>query len=438
MEINIANTLNISRFAGAAFRCDTCGTHNVVTREITVGADASAHIAGFAVQHLGGSGRVLVAAGRRSFDALGSKAVRFLTEAGFTVDTLVVTGRDTALTEITAALKDDTRLVISAGGGAVADYVKLAAHKAGLPVVIMMPTPSSDNYLAPYSYIEREGFWERAEVAPPIAVIADLDVIGAAPTSHHAAAYGLIMSKIIAVFDSYFSNLMRGTPHCERIADLIYASVGSCVEANAGFVRHERKSVGLITENVIRMSLLKQMAPGQIMTQGGAETHFAVFAERYMTENKRGCRMFGEHAFLGAQIVSGLYKLMLKDAGADIFPPPDILARAERFSEVTGLQEHRVLARYAGVPDGELYAVTAYKYREYRAELYQRILRSEKIIAEAVRTFRHIYSDAGYWCRKYLTDGDYRTILALAADTHPEYTLLMHMRNAGYLEQYLP
>jgi hypothetical protein len=150
-----------------------------------------------------------------------------------------------------------------------------------------------------------------------------------------------------------------------------------------------------------------------------------------------GGRLYGENAFLGAQAVNGLYGIALGREQPDILPPPDIIARAERYAELAGLEESAVLKRFVGVPELPVYAEIMYKLREYRAELREKLNRSKKLLTSAARIFKRIYPDAGYWRRNYLTENDYRTILSLAADTHPEYTLLLHMRNTGMLDNLL-
>jgi len=438
IEINTVNTLNLARLSGAVFRCDACGTHKTETRDIITGAGVSIEIIRIVTELSGGAGRAVLVSGKNSFFAAGKKISDILTGAGFFCDTVIIENLTAAQKSILAAVKDDTRLIISVGGGAITDCAKLAAAEAGLPLAVVLSTPASENFAAPYAYVDNDGFTDRREAPPPAAVIADLDILGAVPASHIAAAFGLVTSKILSVFDSRFSRVMNGTPHCDGIESLICSASDACFGLGESLTRHERKAIAALSENIIRLSLLKQMAPSQIMASGGAEGHFALSAAQILTAGSRRPRMYGENAFLGAQVLAKLYKLMLASGDGGVLPPPDMTLRAERYSAATGIPEHAVLSRYSGVPDSEAYSLYAYKFGEYRSEFYDMVCNAETRISRASRIFKRIYSDAGYWCKSYLSESDYRAAISLAPDVFEQYTLLRYMRDTGHLEQFLP
>jgi hypothetical protein len=304
-----------------------------------------------------------------------------------------------------------------------------------LPYIAILSSPAEGSFAAPYAHISKGGFLEKVPCAPPVAVIADLDILCAAPAENFAAAFGLINSKLLAVFDAYFSAVMRGTPYCNGIAELIFAAAEDCMAHADGVIRRERRALEAVVENIIRISLIKQLMPAAtILADGGAEKFFADFISKTHGEPPR---LYGENSFLGARVLAGLYKAVLKFGRADILPPPDMSARAEKYAELTGLPEHEVLSCYKGVPDYSDYAVTAHKYSEYRRDFYDKISRLEAHISRAGKVFKRIYPDAGYRHKNYLMENDYRAAIALSPDVHGQYTFLTFMRDRGYLERFL-
>ncbi|MDR0855889.1 MAG: iron-containing alcohol dehydrogenase [Clostridiales bacterium] len=438
MEITMANTLSLARLGGATFRCDLCGTHTAATKELVLGVDVLGDMAAYVKTLLGGAGRVLLAAGGKSYECGGNLAEKALTDAGIVADTRVITRQEGAARALAAAVADDTRAVVAVGGGTLVAAAKRAADAKRVPVIVVPTTPAADDFLAPYAYVKTGGFWEKVAAAPPVAVFADLTVLSGAPTSHFAAAFGLVVSKAVAATDGKFAFVMKGGAYCEAMSGLSAACIDAAMDAAPGLIRHERRAVGVVTEQTLRLSLYRQLAPGHIAVEGGAELQFSMLAAERLRVTARAPRLHGERCLLGAEVLLRLYRLFLSGIKSDVLPPPNILARAERYAAFTEREEHKVLKSFESVPDPQTYALLFYKLKEYREELLALTESAQRILDEGGRCFRHIYPDAGYWRKKYLTGADYKGILALASDPYPQYTLLHFMRDLGYMDAYLP
>jgi glycerol-1-phosphate dehydrogenase [NAD(P)+] len=140
------------------------------------------------------------AAGRRTLDVL--KAAGFAAEAPIVLDEgprlkpRVETARDVGATLATTAA-----MPIAVGAGVINDLTKYAAQLAGIPYVSVATAASMDGYAASGAALLDRGFKRTLACAPPIAIVADLDVIAAAPPRMAAWGYGDMAGKVVAGAD---------------------------------------------------------------------------------------------------------------------------------------------------------------------------------------------------------------------------------------------
>jgi glycerol-1-phosphate dehydrogenase [NAD(P)+] len=92
-------------------------------------------------------------------------------------------------------------LPIGVGAGVINDVTKYAAEIVGVPYVCVVTAASMDGYAASGASMLDGGFKRTLACAPPIAVIADLDVVADAPARMMAWGYGDLAGKIVAGAD---------------------------------------------------------------------------------------------------------------------------------------------------------------------------------------------------------------------------------------------
>src|SRR4029079_17013270 len=106
------------------------------------------------------------------------------------------TGRDVA-----ARLAASGALPIAVGAGVVSDLTKYASELARTAYAGVATAASMDGYAASGAAMLDEGFKRTLPCAPPIAVIADLDVIARAPAEMAAWGYGDLAGTVVAGAD---------------------------------------------------------------------------------------------------------------------------------------------------------------------------------------------------------------------------------------------
>ena len=87
------------------------------------------------------------------------------------------------------------------GGGRTIDVTKFAANMAGIPMVSVATNLSHDGIASPTSSLEHESGKASYGVAPPVAVIVDLDSVHAAPDRLVRAGIGDAVSNLSAIAD---------------------------------------------------------------------------------------------------------------------------------------------------------------------------------------------------------------------------------------------
>ena len=140
--------------------------------------------------------------------AAGHRAAALLRAAGVTLDDPVVLDElprvkpraDTAR-DVAAHLAASGALPVAVGAGVVNDIVKYASQVAQTPYVCVATAASMDGYAASGAAMLDGGFKRTLACAPPIAVVADLDVAARAPAKMAAWGYGDLAGKLVAGAD---------------------------------------------------------------------------------------------------------------------------------------------------------------------------------------------------------------------------------------------
>ena len=117
--------------------------------------------------------------------------------------------------------------VAGIGGGRTIDVTKFAANMAGIPMVSVATNLSHDGIASPTSSLEHESGKASYGVAPPVAVIVDLDSVHAAPDRLVRAGIGDVVSNLSAIADWELAVAHAG----ERIDGLAVTLARTAAEA---------------------------------------------------------------------------------------------------------------------------------------------------------------------------------------------------------------
>ena len=176
------------------------------TREVVLDPGALQALPSLVARHVPG-GRVLLVADGSTFGAAGVAAEALLGAAGVPVETLVFPDRPrlkplVATSEVIAGrIRAREAVPVSVGSGVVNDLTKRAAAIAGVPYVSVATAASMDGYAASGAALQDGSFKRTLSCDPPVAVLADLDVLAGAPSAMTGWGYGDLAGKVVAGAD---------------------------------------------------------------------------------------------------------------------------------------------------------------------------------------------------------------------------------------------
>lgn len=103
--------------------------------------------------------------------------------------------------------------MLAVGGGTVNDVTKYASAHLGIPYISVATAASMNGYSSATASLEAEGMKHSYPARPPVAVVADLDVIAAAPKKLARAGVGDMLCRSTTQLDCLLSHRLLGTPY---------------------------------------------------------------------------------------------------------------------------------------------------------------------------------------------------------------------------------
>lgn len=219
--------------------------------------------------------RALILYGPKTKEIAGKDVEKNLKEA-FEVSSLIV--RDATMGEVERTLDkirdENVNWLIAVGGGSIIDVAKLASFKASIPFISFPTTASHDGIASANASIKDLGAKTSIKAIPPIAVIADVEVIKTAPYRYLAAGVGDIISNFTAVKDWQLAHRIRGEYYSEYAASLSLMSAKMVIR-NADIIRlGNEDSVRKVIKGLISSGVAMSIA-GSSRPASGAEHLFS-------------------------------------------------------------------------------------------------------------------------------------------------------------------
>ena len=120
------------------------------------------------------------------------------------------------VTELELALRSHTVIPVAVGSGTINDLTKLASHHTERPYMCVATAASMDGYTAYGASITYQGSKQTFLCPAPAAVLADLDVICAAPGEMNAWGYADLLAKVPAGADWILADAVGAEPFTNK------------------------------------------------------------------------------------------------------------------------------------------------------------------------------------------------------------------------------
>jgi glycerol-1-phosphate dehydrogenase [NAD(P)+] len=383
----------------------------------------------------------------------GARAVAALTAAGAAIRAEVLEPQagertlvaDDAMVARVAALFDAggprATAAIAVGSGTVNDIVKLAAHRANRPYVVVATAPSMNGYTSAIAAILSRGVKTVQDARGPVACIADLDVLAAAPARMIASGFADLVSKPVSNADWLLSHHLTGSFYSAEVIRLVEASTIWLEGRVARLPARDRDAVAALTAALLASGYAMALA-GTSAPASGGEHLISHYLD--MTHHAGGGAhdLHGCQVGVATQVAAAFYEALLA-AGPGAVEPARAVARLRRWPEY----EEGIRARFGVLADDVLpYARAGYPAPQQLAARLERLqaewLRIVAPLAARLRPAAAIRADllaAGApttFAELGVTPERARRAVLDARDIRPRYTILHLAWELGRLEEW--
>ncbi len=257
------------------------------------------------------SGKALLVADQNTHSIAGVQVGAILREAGFAYREIVLrrpqplVPDEHGLAEIHENLSPDTDVLLGVGSGTITDLTRYAGFKAGKPFISLPTAPSMDGYASPVAALTLEGFKRTLPAAPPVAIIADIEIIKQAPQIMIQAGLGDLLGKYTSLTDWELGRIIEGEDYSYQIAEQVRNAVDRAICSFKNDISNETKITALTTALI--MSGEAMLAWGNSRPASGSEHHLAHYWEMEAALRGRGDHLHGIKVGIATMIVSGYY-----------------------------------------------------------------------------------------------------------------------------------
>jgi len=247
-----------------------------VTRSVAVDPDAITRLP-HVLRTLGYTGACQLVADPDTMAAAGNRVLAVLRSANVAIEEAIVLTevprlkpRAETARDVGSHLKATGALPIAVGAGVINDITKYAAELASLPYVSVATAASMDGYAASGAAMLDGGFKRTLACAPPIAIVADLDVIAKAPARMAAWGYGDLAGKVIAGADWILADAVGEDPLDRNAFALVQDNVKEWLSRSDRIAAHDIEALrGLV--NGLLIAGFAMQAHGNSRPASGSE-----------------------------------------------------------------------------------------------------------------------------------------------------------------------
>lgn len=213
--------MDIKKIVEEFAHCPCGRAHTVGIKDVVVGRGV-VHSTGEILRRNGFSDRLLLVADHNTLRASGG-VIESLTAAGYTLSQHLYENLRTAdMTQVRVVEKllDENDGVIAVGTGSIHDTCRLASARKNKPLCLFATAASMDGFASYNAPVTDNNFKITYSAKTPEVIIADTEILAAAPDELKSAGFGDMVGKYVGLIDWQVSHLITGEYYCEKVANL--------------------------------------------------------------------------------------------------------------------------------------------------------------------------------------------------------------------------
>jgi glycerol-1-phosphate dehydrogenase [NAD(P)+] len=253
----------------------------------------------------------LLVADQNTYAALGQAVEAALKSRRWDVKSVIFHEREVIpdeafLVQVLMQADQVERTYLAVGSGTITDITRFASHRTRRPFISLPTAPSVDGFTSPISSLVIGQIKQTINAQPPVAVIADMDTLTAAPQKMVAAGFGDILGKAIALADWQLGHLLWDEPYSTEIAQRVRKTLNDCIESSAEIGCASVTGIQKLMFSLIDSGLC-MLDFGSSRPAAGAEHYMSHFLEMKLIREGRPAVLHGAKVGLCSVYTAELY-----------------------------------------------------------------------------------------------------------------------------------
>jgi glycerol-1-phosphate dehydrogenase [NAD(P)+] len=214
------------------------------------------------------------------------------------------------VTELEEAFRGHKAIPVAVGSGTVNDLTKLASHRTDRPYMCVGTAASMDGYTAYGASITYQGSKQTFDCPAPTAVVADLDVICAAPGGMNAWGYADLLAKVPAGADWILADALGVDQIHPQAWMIVQGRLRELLADPGGIRRRDPAAVGRLIEGLMLGGFAMQAARSSRVASGAEHMFSHMWDMQHHTHNGHA----PSHGFkvgIGTLATTALYERVL-------------------------------------------------------------------------------------------------------------------------------
>ena len=244
--------------------------------------------------------RGLLVCDTNTLEIAGNQVIEYLEAGGHPMQRVVIKGANIEELERVESFSEDIDFLVGLGGGRPIDIAKQAGFNKNIPFISIPTAASHDGFGSARASIRRDGLKTSMQAIPPIAVVADTEIISRAPKRLLGAGVGDIISNQTAVLDWKLAGQKADySEYAAALSEMAAKLVENDIDKVAS---GEEEGVRLVVKALISSGVAMSIA-GTSRPASGGEHKFS----HWLDSNYDTPALHGEQCGLGSIVTMFLH-----------------------------------------------------------------------------------------------------------------------------------
>jgi glycerol-1-phosphate dehydrogenase [NAD(P)+] len=277
------------------------------------------HQAAAAFEHLFGSAAAMMIADSNTLSAAGYDVLHSFSSCGhactepFVFEEPHLRAESRHVQAIESAIRRQNAVAVAVGSGTINDLTKLASHAADRSYMVVATAASMDGYAAFGASITHMGSKQTFSCPAPMGILADLEVMEAAPPDMSAAGYADLLAKTVAGADWIIADTLGVEPINVTSWQMIHNRLHAWLDDPGGVRAAQSEAIRSLTTGLLMSGFAMQHA-NTSRPASGAEHQFSHLWDMQRPANHTNLPLHGFQVGIGTLASSALYEhLLLQD-----------------------------------------------------------------------------------------------------------------------------